>query len=1700
MVDETIDSVPQEGAATPTETQASSTSTVAATPSITPQQNTQPSAAAPVAPEAISQTPQSKTSVSSFQDDIGKLRQAGFNDQQIKDYTTDTGAKLLKAGFSQDKVNDYLGIKQPDMDGVKKTVQQNLAPETNEEGEEQKPEKELSWNELMDKGLQLPIVKAMYGEPLDPKDVNISPEMRQHYIDSGVDDFGTFIQYAALAANDHIQTTKAGATGWGAIEGLPPMAAGFAAAEATSGAAAALAPETGGISLAAPLVAGIGGFLAASYATSKGQQALEERYAPEHAALIKREEEEHPDYYAAGSFLPQAAVLGPGSFEKAPVILGSAIGGGSEVIREKLSGEDLSAKNIGISTAGGALFNSPTALGRKINATVESALVKVGNAFRTDATSAKAFDSGGVFLFGQTRAAEGTAYLRDLYAKTGVTPSLVVKDIKANPSMAESILKGEIPDKYKPLLTEPSSEVNSEKEESTAAEHETTKTKTEAVEQDHYNSVKQAVEEGKTVPKEVLGEYPDLEKQVKEKDVAEQIPENKISESVATEKETPFTPTELPKSLSGAKSNYSYGKDKPFTLKFDSDIDKALYIVGGKGKSEAHARYKKFLTDNGFSDAEIASGSKNIRDHIKSIAKNSEPGELNIGNQENKPASKTNVKNEENLQDKEINPVIEKAHETAGKEVLNKFKENGYENGVIVNNKTGEVGESFHSYNANGLAIPLKSIDEKGNVSVHHNHPRDSALSPGDITALSKKGIGEIFAHTSDGNRTRASLTTKIKNFLKNKTFEESKNFIQNIVIRNQLAVREQMDKDLVNGLIDFKNAAVREADIMNRILQKAGLINYESTMSLDALDKVGGNLNNFINSEAEKIEQILKTKGVKNEENLQDNRQLDERQKRLGETSEEKSASEATGTSGAGAEESRQPYQMTKDEYVTSRKTEPVSSDHLVNPEFANEEHTPPTPPSWVTEERPLSKGQIVPKKDESYWKTALPNKIAKFFQHLLTPDKVSPEAGITAGILRETRGLAKRDTAVTTAELNQFWKKIVALSSEERLGLIRYIENRSKGVQLKDSTLQPIADSIREAYSLRKEKIQELPEFDGQRFMTDYYNHLWDDPVAAKRFMNEFAAKQGSGKNLKQRNIPTVDEGLEYGLKLKTDNPIETAMTYVRNMDKFIATHQAFNIMKDQGLIRYYTGNNAPEGWSKINGSLTEQQHVLENGNIITHTAYAPDAVATVYNNSISQGLTGAAGDIYKGVQNTFNFISAMKLGLINLYHFGTTGLGAMGSEMGLGFGNIAEGARKGSTGDLLGGLKNLIKGTGKIATSPFAPIKYLAEGKKVQKQYSKITDYGSHIEKLVDIGTRADAFTIKQPDYMKVGSAFHDFFNVFDPKSVGNELKESAKNIGGDLSKGEFTSAMGEVAGNISKVMNTMSKPLFDVWVPRLKDGAVKAGIKDWIENHPNSTEEDQIAAARQIGNSVDNRFGEANKDNFFIHQTLREGMQLGFLSYGWVVGGMRGVAKGTYDLARLRNSPDAQYLIGIAATYAMVNGLITYLKTGKAPERKDLFFPSTGGTAYNAKEREVIPGHTLNFAEYMNDPLKELTNEANPGLTLVKDLITNSDYKGQPITNGNNLFLHLIPDNKDGVKDYAKYMAEQLTPISIHNYLQGKAEGSKLSTAERMAGVRQVPEFITNPKEYNDKQKYFNDKAEQSKLKSDARYKARYPDEQ
>lgn len=96
------------------------------------------------------------------------------------------------------------------------------------------------------------------------------------------------------------------------------------------------------------------------------------------------------------------------------------------------------------------------------------------------------------------------------------------------------------------------------------------------------------------------------------------------AKQMAAETRAPF---KLPKELAGAKSRYSYGS-KRFTLKFDSDLDFATYILAQDKPSKSDAKYlATVMEQTGMTEAEARAKGEEVKGNIYEMAKGAKNGD-----------------------------------------------------------------------------------------------------------------------------------------------------------------------------------------------------------------------------------------------------------------------------------------------------------------------------------------------------------------------------------------------------------------------------------------------------------------------------------------------------------------------------------------------------------------------------------------------------------------------------------------------------------------------------------------------------------------------------------------------------------------------------------------------------------------------------------------------------------------------------------------------------------------------------------------------------------------------------------------------------------------------------------------------------------------------------------------------------------------
>lgn len=780
-----------------------------------------------------------------------------------------------------------------------------------------------------------------------------------------------------------------------------------------------------------------------------------------------------------------------------------------------------------------------------------------------------------------------------------------------------------------------------------------------------------------------------------------------------------------------------------------------------------------------------------------------------------------------------------------------------------------------------------------------------------------------------------------------------------------------------------------------------------------------------------------------------------------------------------------------------------PVEEGEKINPNFANEKPVSPTlvePPSPQLGAKVAGTAAMEPLTGVSDFKDLFiedPIKAggvaAEYIRNTFVPVLAGPEAREAALISRGNIGEMNRATAITQAALNSVWRKAGSIIGEDADKFIDTIQNFSKGVEV-DPALQGPVDTLRGLFEDVRTQLSKLPSFAQMEFQKDYFPQNWKPNPANQARWDAMISRQGSTGFTKAKIIPSHIEGLELGFEPRYNHPLETAMNNLRNAYRLIANSKSIDEMIGAGLAERFTAepkgainvsrvleemkknsegtattfdaskekevqsiDQLPKGWVRFEGGLAGDHGI--------GAVYGPPNVARIYNNSISKSFTGTPGEVFKVINASSNVLRQLKLGLLNVYHGVSTLISSIARESGLGVGEYFNMGPAIANGDILAAAKNLVGGTARILTAPMAPITHFMKGMKGLKEYKVPGSTDPQTQTLIDLLTKSNSVTAKIPDYMQEG-AYKDMWDAWKAGEY-DHLPTRAADFVSSLTYKNFPIKIPvAIAQQFSSFMSTTMKPIFDGLVPRIKTGAAMEALQQWMEDHPNATFEQQKAASAQIGDSTDNLFGEMIRDNNFQHKQFEQAINLGFLSYGWVMGEVRGVIAGAKDITTLNNTSNAQNLIGFVMTMAFINSTYQYLKTGQAPASiEDMAFPKTGGEqkagGEQVPERAVLPGHTSQLAHYAHDPIGELFgNETNPLFGVIHLMTTGKNWAGVDAYNRNGDFA-------EKTEEFSKAIAKEIGPLTLENMMQPGKSGSNLNDVERFMGVRQAPQFVANP---------------------------------
>ena len=681
-----------------------------------------------------------------------------------------------------------------------------------------------------------------------------------------------------------------------------------------------------------------------------------------------------------------------------------------------------------------------------------------------------------------------------------------------------------------------------------------------------------------------------------------------------------------------------------------------------------------------------------------------------------------------------------------------------------------------------------------------------------------------------------------------------------------------------------------------------------------------------------------------------------------------------------------------------------------------------------------------------------------------ILAPETLSKDAERAAGSIRKAIGRGVQDSEQAKVAMEPYRKTLQKMDLEQQLGVLEWLQAPDKAAQRRAKSgagtfdpppeLARFLEGFRDLMKSRQIKLESRTKTGDMSFKDDYVTQMWRDPDAARDLLHTLGPKEGSNAFTKRSVIEDYAAGIRAGLIPLTTDPIEIAMRYVENVDRFVAINDVLEEGAAGKDIVWRTPEHAPNGWVRLDGrAKTFKGTPFED-------AYAPPGYAAVYNAFVSKPPSGPWGDLLGGAQKVANSVSAFKLA-VSGYH----ALNIAGEANVAGLANAID---KLAGGDVLGAA-------GSALTSPlkFAPVwakkaqglASVARGRQMLNTY--ITGMGSpEMQKIVQLAVDAN-FRVAGKGRVADEYRFSSLGSLWDSWRKGL-LKGEMKQLGKDIAERPVAGSAKAIVSTAARALETLSDPLFKYYIPMVKNGAYFDMVKTWLDAHPTASAAEQAAFARKASDIIDNRFGEMNQDNIFWQRWQKQLAQTLVVSYSYELGTARiisGAAKDAAGLAKGRGwSPNLSYAIALPLMVGLMGTVYQYMKTGKAPSGpRDAMYPQTGGgdPMSGQSARAVLPSYMSQFINaYYGGLTHELAGKKNGIFDLLNAAFTGTDWRGDPIT--------AVDDSTTtAIKKWLEYAAGTWEPILAAQNTKG---GTNISGGERFMGVREAPMFANDPDAY------------------------------
>jgi hypothetical protein len=207
-------------------------------------------------------------------------------------------------------------------------------------------------------------------------------------------------------------------------------------------------------------------------------------------------------------------------------------------------------------------------------------------------------------------------------------------------------------------------------------------------------------------------------------------------------------------------------------------------------------------------------------------------------------------------------------------------------------------------------------------------------------------------------------------------------------------------------------------------------------------------------------------------------------------------------------------------------------------------------------------------------------------------------------AEMQRQTRGQMDRRVAMVMDKLKTARRGWMLRSRADSRRFWNAIENDE--IHTLDQRDQPLARTLASGYKRLIKQIQALRPEALQNLVENYFPHIWENPSSARKIIQQVLSGKrpfaGRASFLRQRTVPTMQDGIDMGLVPKSWNPVDMFLMKYAEMAQFLMGYQTLDMMKGAGTAKYVPiGKKPPEGWKQLDDKIGTVIQRLDTGEMV-------------------------------------------------------------------------------------------------------------------------------------------------------------------------------------------------------------------------------------------------------------------------------------------------------------------------------------------------------------------------------------------------------------------------------------------------------------------------------------------------------------------